>query len=163
MISVILKAFKSKASLLRPPNSARRGFNSHFPSVVRRAFSHGPQVTSPSRLRRPWRFDDILAVLTWMLVASGGFVLIGTTTAASAALLLANSLQFQGKKKLKSELNGRVLTSISLIRCRLCQFKARRLLLETFSLAGHLFRSNLPQLASRQHHRQGCCSSVRLG
>ena len=48
---------------------------------------------------RKWGKDEILTVGTWLLVGTGAFVLIGTTTSASVALLLANSLQFQGKTK----------------------------------------------------------------
>ena len=47
--------------------------------------------------RRPWGKDEILALSTWLLVGTGAFILIGTTTSASVALLLAKSLQFQGK------------------------------------------------------------------
>lgn len=46
--------------------------------------------------KRRWGKDEILALSTWLLVGGGAFVLIGTTTSASIALLLANSLQFQG-------------------------------------------------------------------
>lgn len=55
-----------------------------------------PQVQQKTGKSRPWRRDDILALVTWLLVGTGTFVLIGTTTSASIALLLANSLQFQG-------------------------------------------------------------------
>lgn len=48
---------------------------------------------------RKWGKDEILTVGTWLIVGTGAFVLIGTTTSASVALLLANSLQFQGNKK----------------------------------------------------------------
>lgn len=47
--------------------------------------------------KKTWGKDQILALSTWLLVGTGAFVLIGTTTSASLALLLANSLQFQGK------------------------------------------------------------------
>ena len=47
--------------------------------------------------RRRLTKDDVLAVLTWIFIAGGAFVLISTTTVASLGLLLANSLQFQGK------------------------------------------------------------------
>jgi len=48
---------------------------------------------------RKWGKDEILTVGTWLIVGTGAFVLIGTTTSASVALLLANSLQFQGNMK----------------------------------------------------------------
>lgn len=62
----------------------------------------------PSSLRysqmrsKRWGKDEILALSTWLLVGTGAFVLIGTTTSASLALLLANSLQFQGKTHSKT-------------------------------------------------------------
>lgn len=47
--------------------------------------------------KRRWGKDEIFALSTWLVVGTGAFILIGTTTSASIALLLANSLQFQGK------------------------------------------------------------------
>lgn len=49
------------------------------------------------KTKRKWGKDEILTVGTWLIVGTSAFVLIGTTTSASVALLLANSLQFQGK------------------------------------------------------------------
>lgn len=53
--------------------------------------------SNSSSFKRRWGRDEILALSTWLLVGTGAFVLVGTTTSASLALLLANSLQFQGK------------------------------------------------------------------
>lgn len=52
--------------------------------------------SSSRRKGARWGKDEILAMATWLLVGTGAFVLVGTTTAASFGLLLANSLQFQG-------------------------------------------------------------------
>lgn len=53
--------------------------------------------STSTKTRQKWGKDEILTVGTWLIVGTGAFVLIGTTTSASVALLLANSLQFQGK------------------------------------------------------------------
>lgn len=47
-----------------------------------------------TRRRRPWTRDDLWALLSWLFVGQGLFILVGTTTFASLVLLLANSLQF---------------------------------------------------------------------
>lgn len=49
--------------------------------------------------RRPdrrWRFDDILALFSWIAFGNAFLILAGTTTFFSVLLWLANSLQFQG-------------------------------------------------------------------
>lgn len=48
-----------------------------------------------TRRRRPWTRDDLWALVSWLFVGQGLFILAGTTTFASLLLLLANSLQFQ--------------------------------------------------------------------
>lgn len=58
------------------------------------------RAVSQNSGRRRWGKDEILSLSTWLLVGTGAFVLVGTTTSASLALLLANSLQFQGKNSI---------------------------------------------------------------
>lgn len=48
-----------------------------------------------TRRRRAWTRDDLWALVSWLFVGQGLFILAGTTTFASIVLLLANSLQFQ--------------------------------------------------------------------
>ena len=45
--------------------------------------------------RRPWTTDDFFAVGTWLFVGNGLFLLIGTTSFVSIALVFAKSLQVQ--------------------------------------------------------------------
>lgn len=47
------------------------------------------------RRRKSWSRDDVWALVSWLFVGQGLFILVGTTTFASLVLLLANSLQFQ--------------------------------------------------------------------
>jgi hypothetical protein len=83
----------------------RRCFNNfrHFPShKILMPPQKGKKLFSTTiKKTRKWGKDEILTVGTWLIVGTGAFVLIGTTTSASVALLLANSLQFQGNSKEK--------------------------------------------------------------
>jgi hypothetical protein len=45
---------------------------------------------------RKWKFDDVLALFSWIFVGNAFLILAGTTTFFSVLLWLANSLQFQG-------------------------------------------------------------------
>lgn len=45
--------------------------------------------------KRPWTADDIFAMGTWLFVGNGLFLLIGTTSFVSVALVFAKSLQIQ--------------------------------------------------------------------
>jgi mitochondrial distribution and morphology protein 31 len=45
---------------------------------------------------RPMKFDDRLALFSWIFVSQSVFVLVGTTTFVSIGLFLANTLSFQG-------------------------------------------------------------------
>lgn len=42
------------------------------------------------------RFDDFLALFSWLFVGNTLFVLVGTTTFLSVVVVVANSLSFQG-------------------------------------------------------------------
>lgn len=46
-----------------------------------------------TRKHRKWTRDDLWALLSWLFVGQGLFILVGTTTFASLVLFLANSLQ----------------------------------------------------------------------
>lgn len=48
-----------------------------------------------TRKRRPLAKDDFWAIISWLFVGHGAFLLVGTTTFASVVLLVANSLQIQ--------------------------------------------------------------------
>ena len=50
-----------------------------------------------TRKKRPRTKDDFWAIVSWAFVGHGAFILVGTTTFASIVLLVANSLQIQGK------------------------------------------------------------------
>jgi distribution and morphology protein 31 len=45
--------------------------------------------------RRKWRFDDFLALFSWIFVGNTVFILLGTTTFVSLLVTTLNSLQFQ--------------------------------------------------------------------
>jgi distribution and morphology protein 31 len=45
---------------------------------------------------RPMRFDDALALFSWVFVSQSVFILVGTTSFVSVVLFLANTLSFQG-------------------------------------------------------------------
>lgn len=45
--------------------------------------------------RRKWTRDDVWALLSWLFVGQGLFILVGTTTFTSLVLFFANSLQVQ--------------------------------------------------------------------
>ncbi|KAL7747731.1 Mitochondrial distribution and morphology protein 31, mitochondrial precursor [Sorochytrium milnesiophthora] len=47
-----------------------------------------------TRTHRPWTLDDLLAMFSWLFVGNALFILLGTTTAVSVALWVANSLNF---------------------------------------------------------------------
>ena len=88
---------RSAFNLYRHVSSTKTLFRRNL-SFSKRNLSHGSgQNSNFNARRRRWGRDEILALTSWLVVGSGAFVLIGTTTSASIALLLANSLQFQGK------------------------------------------------------------------
>ena len=51
-----------------------------------------------ANFNRKWKFDDILALFSWIFVGNAFLILAGTTTFFSVVLWLANSLQFQGRE-----------------------------------------------------------------
>lgn len=53
---------------------------------------------------RKWKFDDLLALFSWIFVGNAFLILAGTTTFVSVVLWLANSLQFQGLYGIRSYL-----------------------------------------------------------
>ncbi|KAI9018411.1 mitochondrial distribution and morphology protein-domain-containing protein [Hyaloraphidium curvatum] len=48
-----------------------------------------------SNFNRKWKFDDLLALFSWIFVGNAFLILAGTTTFVSIVVWLANSLQFQ--------------------------------------------------------------------
>lgn len=50
---------------------------------------------------RPWTLNDATALFSWLFLGHTVWLLVGTTSFVSLILWLANSLQFQGKKKKK--------------------------------------------------------------
>ena len=46
--------------------------------------------------KRPFKWDDILALGSWVVMGHSLFFLIGTTTGVSLFIALVNSLSFQG-------------------------------------------------------------------
>ena len=81
-------------SLFRHSSTTKTLF--HSKSIQNYSFKRAFSQYSNSKRGRRWGRDEILALSTWLLVGTGAFVFVGTTTSASLALLLANSLQFQG-------------------------------------------------------------------
>lgn len=75
-----------------------RHLSSHKLLCARPQLIHKTQFSTQMKTKK-WGKDQVLAVGTWLVVGTGAFVLIGTTTSVSMALLLANSLQFQGTIK----------------------------------------------------------------
>ncbi|KAG5459963.1 MAG: hypothetical protein BJ554DRAFT_8055, partial [Olpidium bornovanus] len=88
----------------RPPR------NPHQPSGAAEAHAHAAHfaVTKGSfarlRLRlkimlmkqiRPWTVDDFMAMFSWVFVANGLYIVLGTTSFVSIVLWVVNSLQFQ--------------------------------------------------------------------
>ncbi|KAI8867706.1 mitochondrial distribution and morphology protein family 31/32, partial [Ramicandelaber brevisporus] len=48
-----------------------------------------------TRTKRPWTTDDILAMISWILMSNVAFFLLASTTFVSLVLFVINSLQFQ--------------------------------------------------------------------
>lgn len=45
---------------------------------------------------RPIKFDDAMALVSWIFVSQSVFILVGTTSFVSVLLVLSNTLSFQG-------------------------------------------------------------------
>jgi hypothetical protein len=90
-------------SFLRPPhlsNPRHTALSRHSFTAFRRQaggprFHFSTSPTSPKRFR-PWLFDEFAFLFSWLFVGNALFILVGTTSAASTFLFLANSLDFQG-------------------------------------------------------------------
>lgn len=99
----LLRLAVLRPAALRPAISRRLQAASqpiHAGFSLRRHYSTDGGIRSRmqtflTRRRRPLTKDDALAILSWLFVGHGAFVLVGTTTFASVVLLVANSLQIQ--------------------------------------------------------------------